>query len=148
MIFCLQNSCFRKQNKTKQNTPDNFGNCRTFDTKRICHFSHPTFIFKVIWCCGHLFLPWNWISKSGFVFLNVRFQLSAKFLNTFLRHAEVFFPFLRDFLTGAKITPAWACLSRTNPKSFGRFWKILRWLMRWSCELFRPFFAVFSFLKS
>ena len=38
---------------------------------------------------------------------------------TFLRHAEIFFPFLRYFLTGAKIIPPWASLSRSNPKIRG-----------------------------
>ena len=39
---------------------------------------------------------------------------------TFLRHAEIFFPFLRYFLTGAKIIPPWASLSRSNPE----YWEI------------------------
>ena len=51
---------------------------------------------------------------------------------TFLRHAEIFFPFLRYFLTGAKIIPPWASLSRSNPKIrgisftllYGRFWDV------------------------
>ena len=33
------------------------------------------------------------------------------FLKTLLRHAEVFFPFLTDFLTGPKIIPPWASLT-------------------------------------
>ena len=71
-----------------------------------------------------------------------------------MRHSEVFFPFLRDLPTGAKIIPAWASLSRSNPKCWGisfTLWKILRWLIRWPCEwiiLFFFFVVVFSSFKS
>ena len=49
---------------------------------------------------------------------------------TFLKHAEIFFPFRRYFMTSAKIIPPWASLSRSNPKIqgisftllYGRFW--------------------------
>ena len=68
-----------------------------------------------------------------------------------MRHAEVFFPFLRDLPTGAKIIPAWASLSRSNPKCWGIsfiLWKILRWLIRWPCEWIILFFFFVVFFSS
>ena len=70
---------------------------------------------------------------------------------TFLRHAEIFFPLPRYFLTDAKIIPPWASLSRSNPKSkisftrfYGRFWDV------WWDDLvnyFLPFLLFFHYWK-
>ena len=43
----IQGKNFHKDKR--QNTPDNFRNYRFPDTIRFCHFSHPTFICKVIY---------------------------------------------------------------------------------------------------
>ena len=54
-------------------------------------------------------------------------------IKTFLRHAKVFFPFLRDFRL--------SFFDQFESKISGYFfprslWKILRWLIKWSCKIF------------
>ena len=61
----------------------------------------------------------------------MRSQFSTLFQN-FLRHVEIFFPFLKYFPTGAKNIAPWASLSSSNSKIwgisftllYGRFWDV------------------------
>ena len=102
-------------------------------------------------CCSHLFLHWNWISQSAFVFLNIRSPLCIISQN-FLETCEIFFKILQRLSARRKNYPTMSWSIQVESKISGNFfypsfWKILRWLLRRSCELF-CFLFVFSLLKS
>ena len=73
-------------------------------------------------CCSHLFLHWNWISQSAFVFLNIRSPLCIISQN-FLETCEIFFKILQRLSARRKNYPTMSWSIQVESKILGNFQK-------------------------